>query len=324
MNRRLLIALALMVAALLAGALLDWRGVLAAGLSAGVTCITLPLGCLLWGLLLPLIRGQWRPALTPGLLMGLSTLPWALLGLLILAPAAWLLYPWNPHPAEGFRGFWLQPLTFVVRVLVYAALWWWLARWLRAGASQAQAGIGLIVLVLSLSCAGIDWLLSLDAELASTVFGLFYVLRALLMGMAWAGLTGGPHSHRIVRALLVGTVLFWAYLHFMQYLIVWAGNLPREIHWYLLRAEHGWGALGLLLAFTQAILPLVLLALPWGQRPGALRWACGLTLCSGFLETAWLGLPSLELAPSVWLPLAWLAWAGAIAWLTLWRRRHER
>ncbi|WP_263262300.1 hypothetical protein [Pseudomonas sp. RIT-PI-S] len=324
MNRTPLLALAAMVLTLLIGALLDGRAVMAAGLSAAVTCVTLALGCLFWGFLLPLVRGQWRAALGPSLAVGLASLPWALLGLLILLPAAWLLYPWSEHPTEGFRGFWLQPITFVFRALIYAGLWLWLSSWLRVGMGQVRAGIGVIELVLSLSAAGIDWLMSLDAHLASTLFGLFYVLRALLMGLAFAGLTGGPHSQRIVRGLLLGACIFWLYLQFMQYLIVWAGNLPREIHWYLERSTHGWGAVAGVLALTQAVLPLMLLALPWGKRPRVLHWACGLTLLSGFVESSWLGLPSLGLAPSLWLPLAWLAWAGAIASLTLWRRRHER
>lgn len=323
MNRTPLLALLGVIAVLVVGAFFDGRGVLGAGLSAAVTSVTLALGCVLWRLLMPLIRGEWRTTLTPSLAIGMASLPWALLGLLVLVPAAWLLYPWSQAGAEGFRGFWLHPLSFLARALIYAGLWWWLAGWVNRGVGEARAGLGLIVLVLSLSAAGIDWLMSLDAELASTIFGLFFVLRALLMGLAWAGLTSGPHSQRLLRGLLVGACIFWVYLQFMQYLIVWAGNLPREIHWYLDRTEHGWGAVGGLLALTQGILPLMLLTLPWGKRPRALRWASGLTFFSGFVESAWLGLPSIGLAPSLWLPLAWLAWAGAIASLTLWRRRHE-
>lgn len=322
MNRHTRLGLGVIGLLLLSGALLDGRGVLAAALSAALTCVTLPLGCLLWALMLPLIRGQWQTSLPPGLNAGLACLPWALLGLWVLLPAAWLLYSWSEHPSEGFRGVWLHPVSFVLRALAYAALWMWLARRVRAGTGQVGAGLGLILAVLSLSAAGIDWWLSLDKELASTIFGLFFLTRALLMGLAWAGLKGGKANQRLIRALLLGTVLFWAYLHFMQYLVVWGGNLPREIHWYLDRSREGWGAVGLLLLTTQAILPLVLLAPPWGKRPYLLRWACGLTLLSALLESAWLGLPSLGLAPSLWLPVAGLGWAGAITLLT--QRGHRR
>jgi hypothetical protein len=323
MSRRALFGLGGVGLALLVGALVDGRGVLAAVLSAGLACVTLPLGCLLWALMLPLVRGQWQTGLAPALAAGQASLPWALVGLWVLVPAAWLLYPWGEHPSVGFRGVWLHPLSFLLRALMYAVLWSWLARRARAGNGQVSAGLGLIVAVLSLSAAGIDWWLSLDKALASTVFGLFFVTRALLMGLAWAGLNSGGQNQRLVRALLLGTVMFWVYLHFMQYLVVWGGNLPREIHWYLDRSHRGWGAVGVLLITTQAIVPLVLLALPWGKRPQVLRWACGLTLVSALVESAWLGLPSLGLAPSLWLPLAGIGWAGTIAGLTLWRRHHD-
>jgi hypothetical protein len=47
--------------------------------------------------------------------------------------------------------------------------------------------------------------------------------------------------------LLLMYVLTWAYLAFMQFLIIWVGNLPREIAWYVPRLQTGWVALGVIL-----------------------------------------------------------------------------
>ena len=40
--------------------------------------------------------------------------------------------------------------------------------------------------------------------------------------------------------LLLAFVMFWAYVSFMQYLIIWSGNLPEENVWYLHRSQGGW------------------------------------------------------------------------------------
>src|SRR5690348_16467232 len=45
--------------------------------------------------------------------------------------------------------------------------------------------------------------------------------------------------------LLMAFVMLWAYLSFSQFLIMWSGNIPEEIHFYLHRFEHGWGVVAL-------------------------------------------------------------------------------
>ena len=40
--------------------------------------------------------------------------------------------------------------------------------------------------------------------------------------------------------LLLATLLLWAYMHAMQYIIIWAGNIPSEVTWYMRRESGGW------------------------------------------------------------------------------------
>ena len=54
------------------------------------------------------------------------------------------------------------------------------------------------------------------------------------------------HLHDLGKFLLA-LVMVWAYFSFSQFLIIWAGNLPEEIPWYLTRLNHGWQFVGLLL-----------------------------------------------------------------------------
>ena len=49
------------------------------------------------------------------------------------------------------------------------------------------------------------------------------------------------HFHDLGK-LLLALVMLWSYFAFSQYLIIWSGNLPEEITWYLRRMHGGWGA----------------------------------------------------------------------------------
>ena len=72
---------------------------------------------------------------------------------------------------------------------------------------------------------------------------------------------GGRHLHDLGK-MMFAFVMIWAYVNFSQYLIVWSGNLPEEISWYLARFRGGWGALGLavLLFHFVAAVPAAALA----------------------------------------------------------------
>jgi hypothetical protein len=73
-----------------------------------------------------------------------------------------------------------------------------------------------------------------------------------------AGLLTHRHMHDIGK-LLLAFVMVWAYFSFSQFLIIWAGNLPEEIPWYIERLRGGWGYIGLSLVFLHFALPFALL-----------------------------------------------------------------
>jgi len=66
------------------------------------------------------------------------------------------------------------------------------------------------------------------------------------------------HLHDLGKFLLA-LVMVWAYFSFSQFLIIWAGNLPEEIPWYLVRLSHGWQFVALLLVIGHFALPFALL-----------------------------------------------------------------
>ena len=53
--------------------------------------------------------------------------------------------------------------------------------------------------------------------------------------------------------------MLWAYLNFSQFLIIWSGNLPEEIPWYIERMRGGWGVVAIALVVGHFALPFMLL-----------------------------------------------------------------
>ena len=65
------------------------------------------------------------------------------------------------------------------------------------------------------------------------------------------------HDH---GKFMLAFIMVWAYFSFSQWLIIWAGNLPEEITWYMRRLNGGWGYVGLFLVLFHFAVPFVLLA----------------------------------------------------------------
>jgi hypothetical protein len=93
--------------------------------------------------------------------------------------------------------------------------------------------------------------------------------------------------------MLFALVMFWAYVSFSQYLIVWSGNLPEEISWYLARFRGGWGWVGASVLLFHFVVPFLLLLSRQANRdPRTLALAAALLLFMRFVDVAWLVLPA--------------------------------
>ncbi|EIK94790.1 hypothetical protein PMM47T1_19878 [Pseudomonas sp. M47T1] len=295
------------------------QAALGATLAGALVWVNLALGCLLLAYVCPLISGAWQPMLAPGIAMGSGWVPWIVPLLLPMVLGVHWLYPWAQMPGSGFRGLWLSPWFFVLRTLLYGVAWWGLLRLARRPAP------GVIALVLLASLAAIDWLMSLQTGLDSSIFGLLVVGRQLLGALALAGLVRAPGTPAaVLRGLLVAALALWLYLHFMQYLITDWTRLPAETLWYRLRGTGVWAPVTALL-FGLHLACLVVLASPLGLRPPVLNGACWLILLLGAVEALWLVLPGLGGLDALGLGLlgVWAYAAVAGTWLVRRRADHE-
>jgi hypothetical protein len=97
-----------------------------------------------------------------------------------------------------------------------------------------------------------------------------------------------PAHMRDFGSLLLAFVMFWAYMAFSQFLLIWVGNLPEEIPWYLRRSRAGWQYVIIFIAIFHFAVPFLLLLLRdiKEHRHRLLAVAIGL-LVMRFLDMFW-------------------------------------
>lgn len=288
------------------------RDFFAAWLAGFLILAAWPLGSLALLLAHDMTGGSWGDALRAPLLGGVSVMA-------LLVPAAIplffglsALYPWF----QSSHGFYLQSGFFALRAALYAVIWLGLAEIALRGKIGRLAPLGALLLAYSVTFAVIDLALSLTPGFNSSVFGLLamagmagFALAAALAAAILTKISLPPAAGR----LLFGLVILWAYLEFMQGLIVWESDLATETPWYIVRTTGGWGALAWILAAGHFVLPFFLLMSGRLQRRSDVMLSVALLLLAmEMLRWWWVVLPSLSLKPS-WIDLAVLAGLGGPA-----------
>jgi hypothetical protein len=240
------------------------------------------------------------------------------------------MYPWlkpldaitNPHIREHLhkhefiKGAYLNGTGFIIRAVIYLAIWNLLSFLLSMWSKQTDkpgapdntqkfkvvAGPGLILYAFTISFAVIDWLMSLDPSWISTIFGLIILAGELLSAICFAIvveriLVDYKPMSEMLRPEFVHDhgkwtltfIMLWAYFSFSQWLIIWAGNLPAEITFYLKRINHGWGYIAVFLALFHFCVPFViLLSRPFKRDIRKLVWVGVWLLFMRFVDLFWI------------------------------------
>jgi hypothetical protein len=319
-----------------AGLLIDAKTLAAGYLVVWTAASAVPIGAL--GVLMTtyLVRGGWTVDLYPLLSRAALTIPaFAVLFIPVLLGMG-AIYPWAGGAAHlsTFQAGYLSPWFFALRAVVYFAVLAVLAIWAARAygedaAMKRAASVGLIVWALTSSFAGIDWLESVEPAFHSSIYGLLMIAFDLLAGFGFGvvALLLARRAHRMSNAAYSGTflsvLLLWAYLHAMQYIIVWSGNIPNEMVWYLERLDGGWGAALWLLYIGQFVVPFfILLSERARGSTTVLLWLGVVTLALRCLEAAVLVLPPLDpFLPALLLDVpaagALIAGVGILAWQTV-------
>lgn len=183
---------------------------------------------------------------------------------------------------------------------------------------------GLIVVGLTMTFAAFDWLMSLEPTWYSTIYGVYVFAGGFLAALALVAVVGyaasvqhgdvdaavTPEHFGALGKLLLTFTIFWAYIAFSQFLIIWIGDVPSDVSWYVARAAGSWGTLALVIAFGQFAIPFVLLLSRALKRRPAVMAALGAWLLAMHaLDVYWLVLPALHPAG---IHVSWLDAASLV------------
>lgn len=271
------------------------------------------------------------------------------------------LFPWASKdavlPAElqalmAHRHSYLNPAFFLFRAYLYFAIWIAASELLlRLSRKQdLSAELGLTVLQRYLAggalpfigfafdLATTDWVMSLDPEWASSIFGLYVMSASVLCAIALltiiASYARGPElfgnllspaHHASLGKLLLGFTAFWAYIGFCQYMLIYIANKPTEIPWLRLRTTGGWAPLAEFLVAGQWALPMfLLLSKDLKVHRHLLSAVAAWILFAHVIDMYWVVLPALDrAAPNVhWTdPACFIGVGGMLAACALFRLR---
>ncbi len=250
------------------------------------------LGSMAWLMLQYLTGGAWGLVIRRPAEAAARTLPVLALMFLPVVIGINNLYQWAhadivaKDPILQHKHVYLNVPFFLIRGVFYFGGWlllaWLLNRWSadedREGGEAwhrkmaALGGPGILFWGFSITFMAVDWVLSLDPHWFSTMFGLLFIAGQGLSSMAFlitlmvllsyrrpmSDILTPRHLHDLGK-LLLALVMVWAYFSFSQFLIIWAGNLPDEIPWYMERLHGGWQFIGLALVVGHFALPFALL-----------------------------------------------------------------
>jgi hypothetical protein len=189
----------------------------------------------------------------------------------------------------------------------------------------------LIVLhVLMVTFSSFDWIMSLEPHWYSTIFGALALagqnlatMSFLIAVVVWLGgerVFNDSHTRQSVYDLgnlLLAFTMFWAYLAFSQLLIIWAGNLPEEIPYFMKRFQGGWGVLGILIIVLHFAVPFLMLINRYVKRnPRSLQRVALLIIVMRLVEIFFTVAPAHEAA--VPFSVHWLDIAAPVGLVGLW------
>lgn len=279
-------------AATIGAGLLDPHAFMKAYLTGYMLWLGFPLGAVGLLCLHYLVGGGWSFLIRRFLEAAASTVPLMFLLLLPFLVGVADLYLWADssivaHDAAlQHKSAYLNVDFFRIRAVGYFIVWGLLGHFLVKWSTQqdqlgdvrltsklqALAGPGLVIYILTMTFATIDWVMSLDPHWFSTIHGLVFVMGQGVSALALSILCivkfghlealGRFYNERYLRdlgTLMFAFVMLWAYMCFSQYLIIWSGNLPEETPFYIVRGKGVWGWLGLAILLFHFALPFSLL-----------------------------------------------------------------
>jgi hypothetical protein len=283
------------------------------------------LGCLAILMMHHVVGGKWGMPIRRMCEAGARTLPFMAVLLIPVLLSVRILYPWARPEAISdanvqAKTFYLNVPFFVGRAVFYFAIWFlysyllskWSAEQDRTGDDRlitkmrSLSAPGLVVLTFVATFAFVDWIMSLEPNWFSTIYGAMFLVGEMVESFAFVialvvilstlsplkEIITPQHIHDLGNMMFAFMVL-WAYLSFSQFIIIWSGNLPEEIPWYLNRLRGGWGWVALAEVIFHFAVPFALLLLRAVKRKeDRLFRVCLLLIVMRLVDVFWITEPA--------------------------------
>lgn len=216
----------------------------------------------------------------------------------------------------GFAGFWTRGIVYFIifGIFAYYLNRWSLQRdsdtvhgnWFWQKRFENLSGAGLVIYSLVLTGMCVDWVMSLDPTWFSSMFGFLFLVSqgyatlalVILVTLALSQYQPVASVFKVreqhdLGSLCFAFVMLNIYIAFSQYLIIWSGNLPLEIRWYMDRVSGGWGPVAGFDFLFHWVLPFfLLLSRDIKRSKKKLATVCCIMLFARFWDTWWLIAPS--------------------------------
>jgi len=334
------------------GAWADRRRLFLSYLAAYAFAVSIAVGALIFLLVCHAMRAGWPVAIRRVLEAIVATFPVLAVQFVPIALGLDVLYPWmSPDraadPKERALLFHKRPYLnapfFLARAALFLAVWVLAAALVRrwsfrqdhdpdfdAPARLYRFSAALLPAVaLTMSFAAFDWIMSLTPLWESSMFPVYFFAGGFVSAIALASVLtysaqasghlpeiADSHYYALGR-LLLAFIIFWAYAAYFQFMLIWIGNRPDEVTFYLARAHGPWMATTVVLALGEFVVPFCFLLSFRVKRHGALVAAIGAwILVFHYLDILWLVMPSASpkgLPPLHWIDLASLLAVGGPA-----------
>ena len=223
-------------------------------------------------------------------------------------------------PLIQIKGAWLTPWFFALRVAIYFTIWIVLTRFFfERSRQQDESGdvrltlvmqkwspISIVLFALTTTFAAFDFLMALDAEWFSTMFGVYFFAGCVVSFMAFLALAlmtiqrqgllanavTTEHLHDVGK-LNFAFIIFWGYVAFSQFMLIWYANIPEETLWFAERTEGNWLVVSYVLLFGNLLIPFLGLLSRHAKRSRKVYgfWAVWL-LVMHWVDLNWMVMPN--------------------------------
>ena len=295
------------------GFVFGFRPALAAFEIGVFTATAMSIGALFFTLIFHITNATWSTTMRRQFENVASLLPlcMAMVALIVIAEVVtggtllrWMGIEPGDYLLDHKAGY-LNTTFFVIRFLIYAGIWSFLALRMRGWSTEQDrsgdrwlsrrmrfnSGWGILAMALTTAFFSFDFLMGMDFRFYSTMWGIYFFAACafsstalLAVIFAWLlskgkiqGVVTPEHTHDLGKLMFAFTV-FWGYIAFGQYFLIWYANIPEETMFFIFRRGEPWLLLGKVLILVHFLIPFFLLISRVPKRNAPLLAAIGVLM----------------------------------------------